>query len=83
MTNSTPTSSANAAGGAADQRLLEMPAACRESEPTWVADDLHLLRLVCQLTDYEVAGAPGDDCIVTGHLTRSAASEAAPGMPTA
>jgi hypothetical protein len=55
MAHSTPPTSAH------DERLPEAPLDRIESEPTWVADDLHLVRLVCQLTDYEVAGTTTDD----------------------
>jgi hypothetical protein len=66
MTNSTPPSSADAAGGAGGQRLSER----RESEPICVADELHWLRLVCQITDYEVGDAPRADWIALDHGKR-------------
>jgi hypothetical protein len=52
-----PTASKDTAG----PRSSAIPLEAGEREPTWVADDLHLLRLVCQITDYEVGATTYDD----------------------
>jgi hypothetical protein len=82
MANSTPSTSTNAAGDADDRRLLEAPPERCESEPSWIADDLHLLRLVCQITDYEVASTPGDEWILgAAGPAKRAAVPGSPGPP--
>jgi hypothetical protein len=72
MRNSARPSSADTAGGAGGQRPRER----RESEPTCAVDELHWLRLVCQITDYEVGDAPRADWIAVEHGKRGAMHEA-------
>jgi hypothetical protein len=54
---------AEALGG---RRALERPHGAAGSRSSWPADDLHLLRLMCQITDYQFGAALGDDASVLG-----------------
>ena len=81
-----PTSGSDAARQAADQPLADTPSDRLDGEPTWVADELHLLRLLCQLTDYEVTGAlaanPAIATFRSGDGPRAPAShDPQPGQP--
>lgn len=71
-----PTTSTDTAGA----RSSAIPFEAGEREPSWVADDLHLLRLVCQITDYEVGGTTDEDWAAVEPGVENGATPVPPGL---